>query len=466
MTVRNATACLALLLSGPAVSQDEEASGSETFAAVAAGAREDLEAALAELSALREAIAAEKPVLAAETNQRAADLREARRQADLAKTDREASEAELLKLENDLEAWRKEREYVQGLLLDFENTCLATRPAADWEKDFGSENFDGESIAATLNQLQAAATPAIASGTAVSPDGTLVPGSFVEIGPLTWFLSDDRTTAGVITSDEALRPRVVEGSAPADGIAQLLAGEAAVLRFDPTLGNAVTMEETRSTLLERIREGGFWMYPILMLAAIALIAAIAKWIQLARIRPLLPERVDTFLQQLREEQFEAALATARSVRHPAGKLLSRCAGILQERKIQDRDEAEEALFEVFLEAQPRLKSGLPLIAIASATAPLLGLLGTVTGMIETFKLINIFGTGDARALASGISEALVTTEFGLIVAIPALILHALLSRKVQGIKSQMEMTSLALLNGAPFKGTLPAESFTPSPQSA
>jgi biopolymer transport protein ExbB len=68
-------------------------------------------------------------------------------------------------------------------------------------------------------------------------------------------------------------------------------------------------------------------------------------------------------------------------------------------------------------------------------------------MIETFRLINLFGTSDARNLASGISEALVTTEFGLIVAIPALILHALLSRKVQGIKATMEMASLAFLNG-------------------
>ena len=90
---------------------------------------------------------------------------------------------------------------------------------------------------------------------------------------------------------------------------------------------------------------------------------------------------------------------------------------------------------------------MPLIAIASATAPLLGLLGTVTGMIHTFKLINLFGTGNAKTLASGISEALVTTEFGLIVAIPALIMHALLSRKIQGIKSTMEMTSLAFVNG-------------------
>ncbi|MEM1297165.1 MAG: MotA/TolQ/ExbB proton channel family protein, partial [Verrucomicrobiota bacterium] len=84
---------------------------------------------------------------------------------------------------------------------------------------------------------------------------------------------------------------------------------------------------------------------------------------------------------------------------------------------------------------------------ASATAPLLGLLGTVTGMIHTFKLINVFGTGDARSLASGISEALVTTEFGLIVAIPALILHAVLFRKIKGITGSIEMASLAFMNG-------------------
>ncbi|HBP56797.1 MAG TPA: flagellar motor protein MotA, partial [Verrucomicrobiales bacterium] len=72
-----------------------------------------------------------------------------------------------------------------------------------------------------------------------------------------------------------------------------------------------------------------------------------------------------------------------------------------------------------------------------ATAPLLGLLGTVTGIIKTFKLMEIFGAGDPKPLISGISEALITTEMGLILAIPALIAHALLSRRVAGILAQM-----------------------------
>ena len=81
----------------------------------------------------------------------------------------------------------------------------------------------------------------------------------------------------------------------------------------------------------------------------------------------------------------------------------------------------------------------------------MGLLGTVTGMINTFKLITVFGTGDARSLSSGISEALVTTEFGLIVAIPSLILYALLNRRVQGILTDMDKLSAAFLNGLPKK---------------
>ena len=70
--------------------------------------------------------------------------------------------------------------------------------------------------------------------------------------------------------------------------------------------------------------------------------------------------------------------------------------------------------------------------------PLLGLLGTVTGMIHTFRLVTVFGTGDARLLSGGISEALVTTEFGLMIAIPVLLVHAYLARRVRTIIGRLE----------------------------
>ena len=87
------------------------------------------------------------------------------------------------------------------------------------------------------------------------------------------------------------------------------------------------------------------------------------------------------------------------------------------------------------------------MALTAAAAPLLGLLGTVTGMIKTFTLITIFGTGDAKSLSSGISEALVTTELGLIVAIPSLILHGLLSRMAKQKIGDLEQISVSFING-------------------
>jgi len=107
---------------------------------------------------------------------------------------------------------------------------------------------------------------------------------------------------------------------------------------------------------------------------------------------------------------------------------------------------EEVMYERMIQTKLRLESFLPLIAISAAAAPLLGLLGTVTGIINTFKLITVFGSGDVKTLSGGISEALVTTEFGLIAAIPALLLHAFLARRAKGLVNHMERGGVSLIN--------------------
>ena len=118
-----------------------------------------------------------------------------------------------------------------------------------------------------------------------------------------------------------------------------------------------------------------------------------------------------------------------------------------------RGTLEEILYEKILAVRPRLERFLPFIALTAAAAPLLGLLGTVTGMIKTFNLITIFGTGDAKSLSSGISEALVTTELGLVVAIPALIIHGLLSRMSRQKLAEMEQTAVGFINGVSTSDT-------------
>jgi biopolymer transport protein ExbB len=107
---------------------------------------------------------------------------------------------------------------------------------------------------------------------------------------------------------------------------------------------------------------------------------------------------------------------------------------------------EDVAAEALLKEVPRAERFATAITVAAAVAPLLGLLGTVTGMIATFDIITEFGTGDPRKLSGGISEALITTQLGLVVAIPALLLGNLLNAWANGIMGRTERAALALLN--------------------
>ena len=102
--------------------------------------------------------------------------------------------------------------------------------------------------------------------------------------------------------------------------------------------------------------------------------------------------------------------------------------------------------EAILHELPRLQRGLALLAVFGAVAPLLGLLGTVTGMIDTFRVITLFGTSDPKLMSGGISEALVTTEVGLAVAIPIMLLHTFLSRRVDHVIGDMEENDVHMTN--------------------
>jgi biopolymer transport protein ExbB len=113
---------------------------------------------------------------------------------------------------------------------------------------------------------------------------------------------------------------------------------------------------------------------------------------------------------------------------------------------QSRLLLEELLEERIFIVKAKLERALPWIAVTAASAPLLGLLGTVTGMIDTFGLIAAYGSGDPKLLSSGISEALITTKFGLGMAIPAMLVHAFLNRKVKRIVVAMEQTAWRFVN--------------------
>ena len=187
------------------------------------------------------------------------------------------------------------------------------------------------------------------------------------------------------------------------------------------------------------------MIPLLGLGAAALVVAFLKWFQLSRIRLARETDLQKVLQHLEDRESERALARARSIPGPVGTLLA--AGV--EHADEKKEYIEEILYEKMLGSRTRLERGLAFLALAATTGPLMGLLGTVMGMISTFKLISSFGSGDPKQLAAGISEALICTATGMAVAIPSLLFHAFLSRKAKGIIGSMEQTAVGFINGLP-----------------
>ena len=184
------------------------------------------------------------------------------------------------------------------------------------------------------------------------------------------------------------------------------------------------------------------MFPILGFAFVSLAVSFYKLFELMGHKGLPGDSLSKVIKKIRSGDLEGK-HEANQMPGPTGEMIA--VGVANH--AEPKELLEEILLEKMVSTQPKIERLLSIIAVTAATAPLLGLLGTVTGMINTFKLITIFGTGDAKSLSGGISEALITTEFGLVVAIPSLIFHAFLSRKARGIMAGMERVAMSFVNG-------------------
>ncbi len=197
----------------------------------------------------------------------------------------------------------------------------------------------------------------------------------------------------------------------------------------------------KDDLMEFFRNGGILMYPIVTLFGLGLLVALWRflWLLIAGFGGLATGRT---LKALRKGDLETARAQVKRAHGKVGRVLKTV--LLKD--YSGREAGEKALEELFAREVPKIESGLTWISVFAATAPLLGLLGTVMGMIELFDVITMHGTSDPKLLAGGISIALVTTEAGLIVAIPLQLIHTFLTNRADSLRSRMESAGLAVLN--------------------
>ncbi len=423
-----------------------------------------LEASVAELTKLREQIAAETLPLSRELARLESELVRVRAQFQQESRDLDARLLELNTLRGDIKAREDQGAFLGNMfgeyLRNFESrlhiaevdrhsaAITKTRAAMDKEDLSKSELYKEQAalLDTALGRVDEALGGSRFDGDAVDRNGTVHQGTFVLLGPMAFFRSKDGTIVGTAEPRlGSIKPAITGFGKLEDMSAASKAVEAGgvgTIPFDPTLGNAHKIEETKETLWQHILKGGPVMWPILGMAAAALLVALGKWLQMLLVRKPNQRQYRTLLAAVANRDAAAAKAAADRVGGPTGKMLVQ--GV--EHIAEPRELIEEVMYETVLDTKLRLQRLLPFVAISASSAPLLGLLGTVTGIMNTFKLITVFGTGDVKTLSSGISEALITTEYGLIVAIPSLLLHALLSRKAKGVIEQMEKAGIGFIN--------------------
>ena len=198
----------------------------------------------------------------------------------------------------------------------------------------------------------------------------------------------------------------------------------------------------QAKLKEWFKAGGIVMYPLLLVAIFGLLMAVERYIVFKRKGRIRKKFINSLHKAISKRYFSEARELCLTQKTSLGRVLL----AIVEQAENSRAAAEKALHEALMREQPLLEKRMGLIAAMGTVAPLLGLLGTVTGMITLFNVITEVGTNDARILAGGISEALITTETGLIVAIPILLFHGKLSENLDYITGELGIQSLALLN--------------------
>ena len=200
----------------------------------------------------------------------------------------------------------------------------------------------------------------------------------------------------------------------------------AAFYIDPARGVLLNIFTNKASLEDRLEAGGTIGYIILALLALGMLIAVERLITLT----IIGGKVNS---------------QRKNIDNPGNNALGRILKVYQSNKDVDVETLELKLDEAILKETPALEARISIIKVIAAIAPMMGLLGTVTGMIATFQSIQLFGTGDPKLMAGGISMALVTTVQGLIAALPLMLLHAVVVARSKSIVQVLEEQSAGII---------------------
>jgi len=276
------------------------------------------------------------------------------------------------------------------------------------------------------------------SANVVSPDGAASSRDVVRVGPFTAVADGEYLSYLPGSQQFAVLARQPPGRyrAVAETLQEASQGYVAAV-IDPTRGSLLSVLVQRPGLDETISYGGVVGYVIIFLAAIGLLLGLFRLARLTAVSAAVIRQ---------KKQIDKPFDT-----NPLGRVLK----VYHEYPDADNETLQLHLNEAILREVPRLETGLGALKILAAVGPLLGLLGTVTGMIITFQQITLFGTGDPKLMAGGISQALVTTVMGLVMAIPLLLLHGFLNSRSQDLVQVLEEETAGIIAEQAQRGMTP-----------
>lgn len=249
-------------------------------------------------------------------------------------------------------------------------------------------------------------------------------GAFSVISTDGYFLWDEQLQAFRLLArqpnEAGLIPAYLSGSSMAN------------LAIDPSRGALLSINSVVPAWSERIQQGGTVGYIIMALGVIGLCLALWRLIALA----VIEKGVRTQLSAVDTPSSNNALGRIIGVAQLDSATVS---------PSTNSELLEARLDEAVLKELPAIERGQGIIKLLAGVAPLLGLLGTVTGMIATFQAITAFGSGDAKLMASGISQALITTVLGLVVAVPLLLLHSWVASRSRALVQILDEQSAGII---------------------